>query len=146
MWRKWTQMRHLWKSSHQLESASFAQKIESLQSFFNSCALSRCAIPPCANRMLVSVGPGQTDGATSMRSSTMGRPVRWRGGAASDSIRSGPSLIFILLSEYASLWLAGMPWKGSIHHSSVHPLAWAPIGCPSSGRRFPVGRASRNVS
>ena len=42
----------------------------------NSPTLSRRAISPCANRILVNVGPGQTDAATSMRSSTMSRPAR----------------------------------------------------------------------
>lgn len=63
--------------------------------YFNSCTLSRRAISPCANRILVNVGPGQTDAATSMRSSTMGRPVIWRRGAPSAcySIRPGPGTI-----------------------------------------------------
>ena len=42
----------------------------------NSRTLSRRAISPCANRILVNVSPGQTDAATSMRGSTMSRPVR----------------------------------------------------------------------
>ena len=42
----------------------------------NSRTLSRRAISPCANRILVNVSPDQTDAATSMRGSTMSRPVR----------------------------------------------------------------------
>ena len=43
----------------------------------NSCTLSRRAISPCANRILVNVSSSQRDAATSMRSSTMSCPVRW---------------------------------------------------------------------